>query len=89
MVAALCQARDLVFDYQPVKLLSRAACSLKLDAQYDHWQMLLINYFNTTLLSGKQSTQNENKITGNPIPSLLHTVAINSQYQIFHLALQL
>lgn len=89
MVAALCQATDLVFDYQPIKLLSRAACSLKLHAQYGHWQMLLINYFNTTLLSGKEPSQNENKITRNPTPSLFHTAAINSQYQIFHLALQL
>lgn len=89
MVAALCQATDLVFDYQSIKLLSRAVCSLKLDAQYGHWQVLLINYFNTTLLSGKESSQNENKMTANPTPSFFHTVAINSQYQIFHLALQL
>lgn len=43
MVAAWCQATDLLFDYQPIKLLSRAACSLKLDAPYGHWLMLLIN----------------------------------------------
>lgn len=43
MVAAWCQATDLLFDYQLIKLLSRAACSLKLDAPYGHWLMLLIN----------------------------------------------
>lgn len=83
MVAASCQATDLVFDYQPIKPLSRAACSLKLDAQYSHWQMLLINYFNTTLLSGKQSTQNKNKIKGKPTPSIFHTVAVNFSIRFF------
>lgn len=87
--SCLVSATDLVFDYQSIKLLSRAVCSLKLDAQYGHWQMLLINYFNTTLLSGRESSQNENKMTANPTPSFFHTVAINSQCQIFHLALQL
>lgn len=52
--ATWCQAADLLFDYQPIKLIPRAACFLELDALYGHWLMLLINCLalSTALHSG-------------------------------------